>query len=582
MPALRNQRILHRLGAALLCACLAGLLAANQASTRSLVLIDFAVELQVLASGDLLVTETIRPRFEGTWNGLERQIPIDYRTPNGFNYRLLLDEVSATDEHGNPLKLDSNRERQYRNMRIWVPGATDATKTLVLKYRIRNGLRFFAEHDELYWNVTGDEWDVPIESASARIILPPSVTGVKASAFTGPYGSVGQDADVEIGGPIVTMSARRPLGFREGLTAVVGWDKGFVQEPNALDQTGWFLRGNWPLGLPVIVFVLLYSRWSRHGRDPKSRPITVAYEPPDHMTPAEAGTLVDHTTDIRDITATLVDLAVRGFLRIEEQQESQMFGLWTNKEYVIHRLRASSEETGLKPHEGRLLIALFADGASSVRMSDLENRFYRSLPDIHDAVFHALQDRRCYRSRPDKVKQAYWTAGLLVMLAGAGGGIALAQHLGMQELPFVLSALLSGLCVLGFGRIMPARTIHGTRTLEKVLGFEEFLTRVEADRFARVIRTPELFEKFLPYAMALGVEQNWVRAFETIVKEPPSWYRGGNEAGFHPRGFVTRLNQMAARTGAVMQAAPRSSGGSGFGGGGSSGGGFGGGGGRGF
>jgi uncharacterized membrane protein YgcG len=245
-------------------------------------------------------------------------------------------------------------------------------------------------------------------------------------------------------------------------------------------------------------------------------------------------------------------------------------------------LRPASEEAGLKPHEAQLVNALFADGASSVRVSELQNRFYRSLPGIHDAVFQALQDRRCYRSRPDTVKQVYRAVGFFVMLAGTAGGAALAQYLGMQELPFILAATLCGLLVLGFGRIMPARTIHGTRTLEKVLGFEEFLTRVEADRFGRVIKTPELFEKFLPYAMALGVEQNWVRAFEAIVKHPPSWYAGGDAAGFHPRGFVSRLDQMAARAGAVMQSAPRSSGGSGFSSGGSSGGGFGGGGGRGF
>jgi uncharacterized membrane protein len=97
-----------------------------------------------------------------------------------------------------------------------------------------------------------------------------------------------------------------------------------------------------------------------------------------------------------------------------------------------------------------------------------------------------------------------------------------------------------------------------------------------------VIKTPELFEKFLPYALALGVEQNWVRAFETIITQPPVWYAGGDAAGFHPRGLVNRLDQMAARAGAVMQSAPRSSGGSGFSSGGSSSGGFGGGGVRGF
>jgi uncharacterized membrane protein len=128
---------------------------------------------------------------------------------------------------------------------------------------------------------------------------------------------------------------------------------------------------------------------------------------------------------------------------------------------------------------------------------------------------------------------------------------------------------------------MPARTQKGTRALEEALGFEEFLRRVEKDRFDRVVKTPEMFEKYLPFAMALGVEQNWANAFADIYTTPPQWYRGGSFQSFHSRAFVGGLNQMSTRAAAVMASAPRSSGGSGFSGG-SSGGGFGGGGGGGF
>jgi uncharacterized membrane protein len=162
------------------------------------------------------------------------------------------------------------------------------------------------------------------------------------------------------------------------------------------------------------------------------------------------------------------------------------------------------------------------------------------------------------------------------------GLAALADHWGLAPLTFLLTGLLSGLIVAGFGRIMPARTQQGASALEGVLGFEEFLTRVEADRFDRVIKTPELFEKFLPYAMALGVEKNWARAFESIVQTAPAWYQGSDLAHFNARGFTNRMSDMASRTGSTMTSAPRSSGGSGFSSGGSSGGGFGGGGGRGF
>ena len=553
------------------------------AAARSFVLSRFDVELQVLSGGDLLVTETVSPRFEGAWNGIERLIPVEYRTPQGFNYSLLLDRVTVTDEQGTPLTFESSRERHYRNLKIWIPGATDATRTFVLKYRVRNGLKFFEDHDELYWNVTGDEWDVPIEQASARIILPPQTTGIRAQAFTGAYGAREAAATVEIVGAGVEMTMTRALGFREGLTAVVGWDKGIVAAPTALDQTHTFLVSNCALGIPLLVFIVMYRLWATRGRDPRLRPITVLYEPPDRLTPAEAGTLVDDSPDTRDLTATVVDLAVRGYLRIAEQKAEHLFGLWSSTDYRFHRTKPSQEWTTLPIYERLLLEALFKDSTTDdVSLSSLENRFYRSLPPIQDAIFESLQKRKYYTQRPDRVKQGYLIGGIVLGMLLTFALSALADRWGMAPLTFLGAGALSGLIVVGFGRIMPARTLQGSRALEGVLGFEEFLTRVEVDRFDRVIKTPELFEKFLPYAMALGVEKNWAGAFESIVMTAPAWYQGAELAQFNTRGFTSRIGDMAARTGTTMTSAPRSSGGSGFGGGGSSGGGFGGGGGRGF
>ena len=553
------------------------------ADARSFVLSRFDVELHVLPGGALLVTETVSPRFEGAWNGIERLIPIEYRTPQGFNYSLLLDRVSVTDEQGTPLTFVSSRERHYRNFRIWIPGATDATRTFVLKYLVRNGLKFFEDHDELYWNVTGDEWDVPIEQASVRIILPPQTTGVRAQAFTGAYGAREQAATVTIAGSGIEMTMTRPLGFREGLTAVVGWDTGFVTAPTALDRTRMALVSNWPLGIPLLIFGLMYRLWSTRGRDPRLRPIAVMYEPPDRLTPAEVGTLVDERPDTRDITATLVDLAVRGYLRITERKAEHLFGLWSSLDYLFHRIKPQQEWAALPAFERLLLEAVFKDSeGDEVLLSALENRFYQSLPGIHDAIFNSLQTRHYYGQRPDRVKQGYLAGGITLGVVLTIGLLALADRWGMAPLTALAAGLLAGVIVVGFGRIMPARTQQGTKALEGVLGFEEFLTRVEADRFDRLIKTPELFEKFLPYAMALGVEQNWARAFESIVMTAPAWYQGSDLAQFNTRGFTSRMGDMASRTGSTMTSAPRSSSGSGFSSGGSSGGGFGGGGGRGF
>jgi uncharacterized membrane protein len=156
----------------------------------------------------------------------------------------------------------------------------------------------------------------------------------------------------------------------------------------------------------------------------------------------------------------------------------------------------------------------------------------------------------------------------------------------MQPLPFVVAGLLTGAIVCGFGWFMPARTQTGARALEGVLGFEDFLAHVESDRFNRTIKTPEMFEKFLPFAMALGVEKNWSKAFQGIYTQPPQWYQGGYGPTFYPYMFANDLNHMSSMAGDVMTSAPRSSGGSAFGGdgggGGFSGGGFGGGGGDAF
>lgn len=552
-------------------------------AARSLVIEEFDVELMIAGDGKLYVTETIRPRFTGSWNGIYRTIPVHYRTPQGFNYTLLLNLESVTDGRGRPLKYERSRQRHYQQLKIWVPGARDATRTIILQYWVRNALQFFATHDELYWNVTGTEWEMPIQSATARILLPPEASGIRAVAYSGPRGSRAQEAAVETTYSEVRVRMRRPLASREGMTVVVGWNKGAVSEPGAWAKVSLFLRSNWMFLIPLGTFGLMFWLWYTRGRDPRLRPVVPRYEPPPGMTPAELGTLVDNSADMRDITATLVDLAVRGYLLIEEREGRKLLGWRPDRDYTIILRKPAADWTDLPPHEHKLLDALFQQGRlASVTLSALENRFYKDLPDIRDRIFARLLERRYYTQRPDKVKQAYLIAG-----AVAGGAIfwiggMTSGLLGMAPLGFFAAAILTALAIMGFGWFMPARTFRGARALEDVLGFKEFLDRVEADRLDRMIKTPEMFEKFLPYAMALGVEKNWARAFEHIYRQPPEWYRGTDGAIFHPRSFVSDLGRMSSRAAAAMTSAPQSSGGSGFSSGGSSGGGFGGGGGRGF
>jgi hypothetical protein len=551
---------------------------------RSLTIERFEAAVDVAADGSMLVEERIRAHFVGAWNGLYRLIPVEYRRPGGLNYTLRLDVLSVTDDGGGGLRYEASRERHYRKLKIWVPGAVDATRTVVIRYRVRNGLRFFDEHDELYWNVTGDEWDVPIEAAGAIVRLPPGVTGVRAAAFQGAYGST-EPAAIEVAPPIVRVASGRRLRFREGLTVAVGWNPGVVHRPTPGERLADLLYSNMPLVIPPLVLLVMWRVWRARGRDPALAPVAVRYEPPEGLSPAELGTLVDGKPDMRDITSTLVDLAVRGYLRIEETERGGLLGLFGGTDYVFTLRKPESEWTPLKRHERELLRGLFDppyEAGARVELSDLKNVFYRRLPRIRDELYGMLVDRGFYVRRPDRVRRGWIAIGIVsaALVAVVGSGAAAAQ--GMQPASAILAGVATGAIVCLFGWFMPARTVRGTREVEQVLGFREFLARVEADRLDRLVRTPELFERFLPYAMALGVEDRWAKAFDDIAKQPPEWYSGRPGWTFRPSAFAHNVNRMSTTAASTLASAPRGSGGSGLGGGGFSGGGFGGGGGGGF
>jgi uncharacterized membrane protein YgcG len=566
---------------------LAALAFALPVRAREMKIQNFESLVTVNPNGTIDVSETITANFTGEWHGIYRTIPVEYSTAQGLNYTLFLSDVIATDDSGNRLKLETSRQGPNEQFKIYVPDAVNATRTVVLHYHVLDGLRFFPDHDELYWNVTGNSWDVPLQAASAEIDLPAGATGIRTLAFTGAYGSNSQDADVQVNASQITVKSRHSLRFHEGLTAVIGWDKGLVHEPTALDLFFLYLRSNWVLILPVLAFGIMFWLWWTRGRDPRRQPISVQYEPPDQLTPGEVGTLVDNSANMRDITATIVDLAVKGYYVIEQTERDQMLGLLHSKEYTFHLKKPATEWQTARPHELEMLTALFDGGArDTVKMSELQNHFYVHLPKIRDNIFDALVTDGYYLHRPDRVRAAYIAGGVALGIFLAVAGANVSGAMGIAPLSAIIAGIASGIIVCAFGWFMPARTNTGARTLEKVLGFEDFLGRVEGDRLDRIVKTPELFEKFLPYAMALQVEKKWVQAFSNISMQPPSWYQGPYGGGFYPYLLVNDLNVMSHSAGSAFASAPRSSSGSsGFGGGGGggfSGGGFGGGGGGGF
>jgi len=581
-----EHRNLSRWAPTALCGLLVFVIPAVPLSAKDRRILNFYANVKVLPNGTVDVTENITFQFiGGPWQGIYRSIPVEYSGPRGLNYSLFLDIERVTDEAGAKLRYETSRDRQYLKVKIYIPQADNSARTVSLEYTVSDALRFFDDHDEFYWNVTGDEWPIPIPQAGAHIVFPEGTTGLRANVFTGVYRTNTGNAVAEISDNSVEVRTTSALGIHEGLTVAVAFDKGVVREPSLLYL---YLRSNWPIFLPVPAFFFMFWLWWTRGRDPRLRPIAAQYEPPDKLTPGEVGTLIDNSVDMRDVTASIVDLAVRGYMVIEEQQKDHLLGLTHSKQYLFHLKKSRAEWAALKPHEQELLEGFFSAGNSgdTVSLDDLHNRFYQTIPGIQSQIFASLLGKGYYTHRPDTVRAAYLLFGIVAGFFLIGGGVWVSRHMGMAILPFVVAGVLTAIIICGFGWFMPARTLAGAHALEGILGFEDFLNHVEADRFNRTIKTPEMFEKFLPFAMALGVEKNWSKAFEGIYTEPPQWYQGGNFGpNFYPYLFVNNLNTMSVETGGVLASAPRSSEGSGFsgdGGGGFSGGGFGGGGGDAF
>ncbi|MDR3748954.1 MAG: DUF2207 domain-containing protein [Acidobacteriota bacterium] len=548
----------------------------------------FDARMVVAQDGTTEVTERLDVVFEGVYHGIYRDIPIEYPGPHGSNYTLFLKVTAVTDGEGNRLKYESSTQNGSRHLKIYVPGAEDATRTVLISYSVRNAVRWFDDYDELYWNVTGNDWPVPIDEASATITFPANAAGsLRAQAFTGVYSSQERNANVQVRGNVVVLFSNNPLSMREGLTADVYIPKGILSQPSKLTQTIWFLRSNAIVLLPLWAFVVMFAFWWIKGRDPKPT-ISVApmYEPPKGMTPAEVGALVDDAVHPRDITSTLVDLAVKGFIKIEETESKTL--VFSHRDYTFHSLKPPGSWGSLQPHEKVMLNHMFAGGATEIRLSDLRNQFYVAIPTIKENILSELRSKGMYSVDPESA-HAYVFAGVLFtaapfILLQVLGTTSLFESLGL----LIASAILSVIIIFLFARIMPAKSLDGVRIKTEILGFQEFVNRVDADRLKRM--PPDTFEKFLPYAMALGIENRWAKAFQGITQNQPTWYVGPTPyAGFNPIFFAGSMHNMAMDAHQAFVAAPRASSsgsgwssGGGFGGGGFSGGGFGGGGGGAF
>lgn len=562
----------------LLATLLLGLSAAGVADER---ILEFHSDIRVFDDGMTEVTETIKVRAEGRQirRGIYRDFPVDYEDRLGNEYRMRLEPLAV---RRNGERESFHAVRSGRDARIYF-GRSDrfvehGIHTYEFRYRVGRMIGFFDEHDELYWNVTGNSWSFPIDKASATVRLGFAAPRdqLMVDGYTGRLGSSDQDYGrfLDDDGNL-NFQANRPLPASHGLTIVVGWPKGFVDEPTAVTRAGWLVRDNRNL-LTVIAGLLLMliyyvPVWRSHGKDPEAGVVITRYEPPDGFSPASLRYIRQMYYDDKVMTAAVVNLAVNGYLEIDDSA----------KEHRLRKLDPVGATAPMAPGEQELYDTMFAS-RDTVTLKNSN----------HDVLGKA---RRAHsRSLKQDYKQHYFrTNGYLnlppIVLAILTTLVAV--NMGNGATPFVIAGIATlFLSIVFFAIIMRRPTLRGRKVLDEIVGFADYMEVAEKDELNLrnpPEKTPQLFEALLPYALALGVEQAWSEKFARVlaaIRDPdgssyhPAWYRGNWSTSNLSRTTSSLASGLNSALASSVSPPGSSSGGSGggFSGGGGGGGGGGG------
>jgi uncharacterized membrane protein YgcG len=574
--------------------CLLGPAATARADVNDFTVTYFGVDYTLSAAdpqGELHIVERIKVHFNDQNHGLLRAIPQTYK-----NHQLQMHVVSITSETQAPSKYSTYNQNGNTVLKIG-----DAKKTITgdqeytIDYTLRNVISFYADHDELYWDINGTDWQQPFQGISATLHLP---KGLKLSkqqvvCYSGSYGSTGNDCESSVhddGGSIRVNSVRQ-MDAGENISFVAGFNKGFFQPSRWTDTVGEYARGIVEIIVPTVLIGGIGGvYWWRRGRDAKGKGIIVPqYDAPPGLHPLQVGTLIDFKTDNVDMTATIIDLAVRGYLTITEHRKDHVLG----KDTFTYTLKLTKDDTkDLEPYAATLLTGLFPNFQlhETVSLEFMKYKLSQQSKTIRSAVSADLYKQGFFRNNPFKLLNRY-SLGLYVTILTA---VIVLSSLGPKD-PALWCGMGAGLAILFiFMHFMPARTLKGSEAKEHILGLKLYLKTAEADRIKMMQspgasyvvtkqpeRTVELFEKLLPYAIVLGVEKEWAKQFEDLYKSPPDWYQG-HWNSFSAGYLVSSISDGMVASVNTVFASPASSSSSGFGGDGFSGGGGGGGGGGGW
>ncbi|MFZ2153636.1 MAG: DUF2207 domain-containing protein [Candidatus Moraniibacteriota bacterium] len=541
---------------------------------------DFNAEIIVNKDSSLDITETIVADC-GTGfdkHGIFRILPEKVNITGIGEAKTPIKLISIKDLQGNSYGYSESRNNADKTV-TWKIG--DANKTVqgvnvyVIKYQVKNTIRFYNENfDELYWNLTGNFWEIEIDKARIEVKFPKEIKNdeVTVDLYSGTLGAKdNQIADFYWQNETnLIVDSKRTLLSGEGITAAVTFAKNIF---TPYQPTFWELYGQYLfLIIPVGAFFICFSIWKKYGDDPTfDKTVIAQYEAPKGMSPIEMGLLMTNGTFKNHfITAELINFAVLGIITIKEIENKILF--FTSKDYEIIRTNNKEAENVLNEAQKVILNKIFEkDG--NVRISSLKNNFYKVLGDLKKKGNGMLSDKNLIVAKGMTYSTVFITVSIILIFFSIFFGIALG-------LVFCLALMATGIIVLIFGLIMPKRTAEGNEVNWNIKGFKLFMETVDKDR-AKFYEEKNIFEKFLPYAVLFEITDIWIKRIKEIYGEEyftnhvPAWYIGSSLSSFNADNLSSALDSLSSSI-AASTSAPSGSGGSGGSGGGGGGGGGGG------
>ncbi|PSO45992.1 MAG: hypothetical protein BRC25_00110 [Parcubacteria group bacterium SW_6_46_9] len=545
---------------------------------------DFQTDIQIEEDSSLTVTEEITYDFASNeQHGIFRDITTDTGS------RRIFIDVSTVQRDGSSEQYSVSREDGNKRIKIGDPDKTITGKhTYTITYEVRGALNFFPDRAELYWDVVGDQWEVPISSASTTVQLPEqesvSAEDLETRCFVGEPGSTSSCAVTSISEDPARFQAKtdRVLTPGSAKTVVVNFPDSLVTQPGWITWVGWPLSANPFVVLPLVVLILGFFLWWRWGKDPAGRgTIVPQYEPPEGLKPILVGSLIDEKVHTQDVTAGIIYLAQQGYIAIEREKAEGFFG---DHDYVLHQKKDFDDAEDIYQDLGEAVFSVESsskdnqswwqswfggvdenqrgqtdiEAKDSVRLSDLKQsrRFQKTIKSIKSDAKQAMKDRGWFAKRHTTA-----TSVLGIVLVGL---FALSFIFGnsLSAVGFV-SVIVAMFIAVFWLILMKKKTKKGAVLQEKLEGFKQFLTMTQEKRLDfhnAPERNPEEFMRFLPYAIALGVEEKWAKQFADMDMPEPDWYYGGSAGAFAADDFASDMNSFSQD---YSQAASGSSGTSG-------------------